>query len=269
VAHVEKERKKLAKDIHRLARLGRDGVLRYQGHLCVPKVGELRQKILTETHNSRYSIHPDATKMYRDLREVFWWNDRGPQFTSHFWKSFRKGLGTQCRSLVGWLEIGEATLIGPDSVHKTIEKVQLIRDRLKTTQSHQKSYADVRSRAIEFEIDDLVFLKVSPMKGVMRFGKKRKISPRYVGTYRILERTGKVVDELELPAELVAVHPVFHISLLKKCFCDPTSIVLSESVAVKDSLTYEEVSVEGATWEAEAAMKAKYPPLFPFHSILA
>ncbi|WMV08283.1 hypothetical protein MTR67_001668 [Solanum verrucosum] len=95
VAHVEEERKELAKDVHRLARLGvrlisisdgvhnqrvevfsqgGDGVLRYQGRLCVPDVGELRKHILTEAHNSRYSIHPGATKMYRDLREVYWWN---------------------------------------------------------------------------------------------------------------------------------------------------------------------------------------------------
>ncbi|WMV58590.1 hypothetical protein MTR67_051975 [Solanum verrucosum] len=134
------------------------------------------------------------------------------------------------------------------------------------------------------------------MKGVMRFGKKGKLSPRYVGPYRILKRIGKVAYELELPADLAAVHPVFHTSLLKKCVGDPASIVPLESVAVKDSLSYEDVpaeildrqvrrlrnkevasvkvlwrsqSVEGATWEAEAAMKSKYPHLFPSDSIPA
>ncbi|WMV41499.1 hypothetical protein MTR67_034884 [Solanum verrucosum] len=82
------------------------------------------------------------------------------------------------------------------------------------------------------------------MKGVMRFGKKGKVSPRYVGPYRILKRIGKVAYELELPADLAAVHPVFHISLLKKCVGDPASIVPLESVAVKDSLSYEDVPVE-------------------------
>ncbi|WMV45400.1 hypothetical protein MTR67_038785 [Solanum verrucosum] len=122
------------------------------------------------------------------------------------------------------------------------------------------------------------------MKGVMIFGKKGKLSPRYVGLNKILKRVGKVDYELEFPAKL-AVHPVFHISLLKKCMGDLASIVPLESVALKDSLTYEEVpveifhhqvcrlrnkqvasvkvlwrsySVEGATWEAEAAMNAKY-----------
>ena len=91
-------------------------------------------------------------------------------------------------------------MIGPDSVFYAMEKVQLIRDRLKTTQSRQKSYTDVRRRELEFQIDDWVFLKVSPMKGVMRFGKKGKLSLRYVGPYKILKRIGKVAYELELPA---------------------------------------------------------------------
>ena len=77
-----------------------------------------------------------------------------------------------CRSPVGWFEVGEETLIGSDSVHYAMEKVQLIRDRLKTAQSRQKFYADVRRRELEFQVDDWVFLKISPMKGVMRFQKK-------------------------------------------------------------------------------------------------
>ncbi|WMV29862.1 hypothetical protein MTR67_023247 [Solanum verrucosum] len=82
------------------------------------------------------------------------------------------------------------------------------------------------------------------MKGVTRFGKKGKLSPRYVGPYRIFKRIGKVTYELEFPADLAAVHPVFRISLLKKCMSDPTSIVPLESVAVKDTLQYKDVPVE-------------------------
>ena len=121
------------------------------------------------------------------------------------------------------------------------------------------------------------------MKGVMIFGKKGKLSPRYLGPYKILKRVGKVAYELDLQEELAAVHPVFHISLLKKCVGDPASIVTLESVAIKDCVSYEDVpveildrqvsrlrnkdvtsvkvlwrsqSVEGSTWEAEATMKA-------------
>ena len=105
-------------------------------------------------------------------------------------------------------------MIGPNLVLYALGKVQLIRDRLKETQSHQKSYADVRRSELDFQVDDWVFLKISPMKGVIRFDKKGKLSPRYVGTYKIFERVGEVSYELELAEELVAVPPVFHISLL-------------------------------------------------------
>ena len=94
-------------------------------------------------------------------------------------------LPLRCRSLVSWFEIGEAALIGPDSVLYDMEKVQLLRYRLKTAQSRHKSYADVRRRELEFQVDDWIFLKVSPMTGVMRFGKKGKFSPNYVDHYEI------------------------------------------------------------------------------------
>ena len=135
-------------------------------------------------------------------------------------------------------------MIGPYSVLYAMEKVQLIRDRLKTTQSRHKSYADVRRRELEFQVDDWVLLKVSPIKGVMRFGNKANLSLRYVGPYKILKRVGKVAYDLELPAELAAVHLVFHVSLLKKCEGDPASIVPLESVEVKDSLSFEDVPLE-------------------------
>ena len=89
--------------------------------------------------------------------------------------------GRRCRSSIGWYEVVEVDLIGPDSVLYAIEKAQLIRYTIKTTQSRQKSYGDVRRRELKFQVDDCVFLRISPMKGVMRFGKKWKLSPRYAG----------------------------------------------------------------------------------------
>ncbi|WMV14397.1 hypothetical protein MTR67_007782 [Solanum verrucosum] len=116
--------------------------------------------------------------------------------------------------------------------------------RCKTTQSRKKSYADVRRRELDFDVDDWVNLKISPMKGVMRFGKKGKLSPRYVGPYHILRRIGKIAYELELPNDLASMHLVFHVSLLKKCVGDLTTIVSLESLGVKESLSYEKVPVE-------------------------
>ena len=180
--------------------------------------------------------------------------------------------------------------MGPDLVMDALEKVRMIRERLKTAQSRQKSYADVRRRDLEFKVGDWVYLKVSPMKGVVRFGKKGKLSPRYVGPYEIIRRVGKVAYELGLPKEMELVHPVFHVSMLRKCVGDPNAIVPLEVVGVvEDNLTYEEVpvqildrqvkrlrnkevasvkvlwrnqQVESATWEAEEDMQRRYPYLF-------
>lgn len=158
-----------------------------------------------------------------------------------------------------------------------------------TAQSRQKSYSDVRRRDLEFRINDWVFLKVSPMKGVMRFGKKGKLSPRYIGPYRIIRRVGQVAYELELPSELESVHPVFHVSMLRKCIGDPTRVVPTDDVQITEDLSYEEIpvaildrqirnlrnkevasvkvlwrskNVEEMTWESEEEMKSKYPHLF-------
>ena len=152
--------------------------------------------------------------------------------------------GRICRSLVGWFGIGEITLIGQNLVLYAIQKVKIIRDRLKTTQSRIKSYEDTRRRELEFQVNDWVFLKVSPMKCVMRFSKKGKLNPRYVGLYNIFKKVVKVEYELEFPTVFVAVHPVFYLSLLKKFVGDPTSIAPLESVAVKESLSYEDVPIE-------------------------
>ena len=110
-------------------------------------------------------------------------------------------------------------------VSEALEKVHVIRDRLRTAQSQKKSHVDNRKRDFEFKVGDLVYLKISPMKRVMRFGKKGKLSPRDVGLYEILKRVESDVYELKLPNELAMIHPVFHVSLLKKCIGDPVSIL--------------------------------------------
>ena len=99
---------------------------------------------------------------------------------------------------------------------ESLDKVKLIQDRLLMAQSRQKSYADRKVRDLEFMVGERVLLKVSSMKGVMRFGKKGKLSPRYIGPFKIVERIGEVAYQLALPPGLSGVHPVFHISMLKK-----------------------------------------------------
>ena len=341
--------------------LSDDGVLRFRTTLCVPDDGDLRREFLEEAHCSRLAIHPGGTKMYKDLRQNYWWSgmkrdiaqfvaqclvcqqvkaehqrpagflqqlsipewkwehitmdfvtglprtlggdnaiwvivdrltkcahflpmkvnfsmdrlaslyikeivrmhgvpvsivsDRDPRFTSRFWHSLQKALGTKlsfstafhpqtdgqserviqvledllracaldlkgnwddylplvefaynnsfeasigmapfealygrrCRSPVCWDDVGEKKLLGPELVQLTVENVSLIKERLKAAQSRQKSYADNRRRDLEFEVGDHVFLKVSPMKSIMRFGRNGKLSPRFVGPFEVLE----------------------------------------------------------------------------------
>ncbi|XP_015162301.1 uncharacterized protein [Solanum tuberosum] len=133
---------------------------------------------------------------------------------------------------------------GPELVHEVIEKIRVIRDRLRKAQSGKKSYDDVRRRDREFDVHNWVYLKISPIKGVVRFVEKEKLSLRFVGPYEILRRVGKVAFELYFPNDLALVHPVFHVSMLKKCIGDPSTIVPLEGFEVKENLVYEEVPVE-------------------------
>ena len=114
---------------------------------------------------------------------------------------------------------------------------------MRIAQSCQKSYANRRRRPLEFQVGDSIFLKVAPMKGVMRFGKKGKLSPRYIGLFEILESIGKVAYKLALPSELSDVHNVFHVSMLWKYILDPSHVLESKPIEVREDLTYEEQPV--------------------------
>ncbi|XP_070019799.1 uncharacterized protein [Nicotiana sylvestris] len=120
-----------------------------------------------------------------------------------------------------------------------MEKVMIIKERLKTTQSRQKSDTNVRRRDLEFKEDDWVFLKVFPIKGIMRFGKKGKLSPRYVGPYRIIQKISQVAYKLELPPEMLLVPSVFYVSMLKKVVGDLSAIVPVETIEVSEEMLYE------------------------------
>lgn len=115
----------------------------------------------------------------------------------------------RCRSPIGWFEVREPTFIGPDSILEAMDKVQLIHESLKTAHSHQKSYIDMRRREIEFEVGDWVFLKVSPMKAIMRFGNKRKLSLQFISPYEVVKWVGEISYEFDLPSELATVIQYF------------------------------------------------------------
>ena len=131
---------------------------------------------------------------------------------------FEALYGRRCRSPIGWFDAFEVRPWGTYLLRESLDKVKLIQDRLLIAQSRQKSYADRKSRDLEFMVGERVLLKVSPMKGVMRFAKKVKLSPRYIDPFEIVECIGEVAYQLALPPGLSGVHPVFHISMLKKYY---------------------------------------------------
>ncbi|XP_073031332.1 uncharacterized protein [Primulina eburnea] len=282
--------------------LNRDSLLTFRGRICIPRGDEIRKDILIEAHTTPYSVHPGSTKMYHDLRRLYWWpgswNSKLPLVEFTYNNSYQSSIsmapyealyGRKCRSPLYWEEVGERKMLGPELVQQTADVVALIQERMKTAQSRQKSYADVRRRPLAFEAGDHVFIKIAPLKGVMRFGKKGKLSPRYIGPFEILDKIGDRAYRLALPPDLDRMHNVFHVSMLRKYLPNPSHILLHESLDLLPNLSYEEVPVqildrkvkvlrnkeigivkvlwrnhriEEATWEPEEEMKHRYPNLF-------
>ncbi|GJS39181.1 putative reverse transcriptase domain-containing protein [Tanacetum coccineum] len=149
----------------------------------------------------------------------------------------------------------ESKLFGPEIVQETTDKIVQIKDRLKAAQDRQKSYVDNRRKLLEFSVGDKVLLKVSPRKGVVRFGKRSMLSPRYVGSLEIVERVSLVAYRLRLPQELVGVHDMFHVSNLKKCLADVKKLKKRRIPIVK--VRWNSRRGLEITWEREDEMKRK------------
>ena len=462
---LKEERQKCERIVGRVASFDYDsrGLMTLHGRVWVPYWGGVRQVLMDEAHKSRFSIHPGATKMYRDLRPDYWWpcmkrdvawyvercltcrkvkaehqrphgkmqpldipvwkweditmdfitklprtargvdsiwvvvdrltksahfipiqesisaerladiyvreivarhgvpvsvvSDRDVRFTSRFWKRFHDEMGTRlhfstafhpqtdgqsertiqtledmlracvldfggcwdtylplaefsynnsyhasidrppfemlygrkCRTPICWGEVGQRVMGSTEVVLKTTELIQQVRSRLQTAQSRQKSYADRRRSDLEFQVGDMVLLKVSPWKGVIRFRKRGKLGPRFIGPFRVLARVGRVAYRLDLPEELSLIHNTFHVSQLRKCLVDETAVVPLEDIQVDSGLNYIEKPIailerktktlrnkviqlvkvqwqhrKGSewTWEAEEEMRTHYPELF-------
>ncbi|GKB47011.1 putative reverse transcriptase domain-containing protein [Tanacetum coccineum] len=202
---------------------------------------------------------------------------------------FEALYGRKCRSPVCWTEVGEAqnTLVQTDS--RVAEKIIKYRIWMQAARDRQKSYVDLKRKPMEFQVEDNVMLKVSPWKGVVRFGKRGKLNPRYVGPFKVLEKVGEVAYKLELPEELSRVHNTFHVSNLKKCHADEPLAVPLDGLHLDDKLHFVEEPLEIVgrevkrlkrsriplvkvrwnskrgpefTWEREDQFKKKYPHLF-------
>ncbi|GKA64825.1 putative reverse transcriptase domain-containing protein [Tanacetum coccineum] len=172
---------------------------------------------------------------------------------------FEALYGQKCRSPVIWNEVGESQLIGPEIVQETTEKIVQIKERLKTARSRQKSYADKRRKPLEFQVGDRVLLKVSPWKGVVRFGKKGKLAPQYVRPFEIVECVGPVAYRLKLPQELSCVHNTFQVSNLKKCLAEPDVQVPLDEIEIDENIRFVEEPIEIVERDVKKLKRRRIP----------
>ncbi|KAJ9544937.1 hypothetical protein OSB04_024644 [Centaurea solstitialis] len=386
-----------------------DGVRYFKERIWVPKVDQLRKMIMDEAHQSKYSIHPGSDKMYKGLKEHYWWpgmkkdiatyvskcltyarikaehqkpsgllqqpeilewkwqqismdfvtklpktkkghdsiwvivdrltksahflpiresfsidrlaqlyvneivmrhgvpisiiSDRDSRFTSRFWQSLQATLGTSVDLSTAYhpqtdgqtertiqtledmlracvLEFGGSwddhlplvEFSYNNSYHtsiqcapyealygQTTDKIKMVQEKLKAARDRQKSYADNRRKPLEFQIGDRVLLKVSPCKGLIRIGKKGKLSPRFVGPFEILERIGPFAYRLDLPPELNNIHDTFHVSNLKKCLSEETVVLPLEEIHVDEQLRTMEEPIEILDRETMQLRRSKIP----------
>nr|GEW86706.1 putative reverse transcriptase domain, ribonuclease H-like domain, aspartic peptidase domain protein [Tanacetum cinerariifolium] len=203
-------------------------------------------------------------------------SDRDSRFTSRFWQSMQETLGTR---------LDMSTAYHPQTDGQSERTIQTLEDMLRAC----KSYGDKRRKPLKFSVGDYVLLKVSPWKGVVRFGKKGKLAPRFVRPFEIIEKVGPVVYRFDLPEELEGVHDTFHVLKLKKCLADQTLQLSLDEIRVNDNLNFVEEPVEimarvfkklkrsrisivkvqwnskhgpEFTWERKDQMKLKYPHMF-------
>ncbi|KAA0041710.1 putative retroelement [Cucumis melo var. makuwa] len=309
-SNLQKKFEKSKKGLEVEFELRTDGTIVKQGRLCVPNISELKNAILEEAHSSAYAMHPGLPRTLRGFTVIWVVVDRLTKsanfipgkstYTTKMPVSLPNSISV-CRLLWArgsWdshLHLMEFAYNNSFQATIGMAPFEALYGKCcrplfaGIVQSRQKSYADVRRKDLEFDVGDKVFLKVAPMKGVLRFERRGKLNPRFVGSFQILKRIGPVAYHLALPPSLSAVHDVFHVSMLRKYVPDPSHVVDYKPLEIDENLSYTEPPVEvfarkvkmlrnrdiplvkvlwrnhrfeEATWEREYDMRARYPELF-------
>ncbi|GJR24448.1 putative reverse transcriptase domain-containing protein [Tanacetum coccineum] len=243
-----------------------NGTLCLNGRSWLPCYGDLRTVIMHESHKSKYSIHPGSDKMYQDMKKLYWWPKMKADIATYHASikaaPFEALYGRKCRSPVCWTEVGEAQILGPELIQGITEKIIQIKQRMQAARDRQKSYADLKRKPMEFQVGDKVMLKVSPWKGVVRFGKRGKLNPRYVGPFKVIERLMSCDETIACFGEGLHLDDKLHFVE------EPVEIVDREVKRLKRSriplvkVRWNSKRGPEFTWEREDQFKKKYPHLF-------
>nr|GEX67619.1 putative reverse transcriptase domain-containing protein [Tanacetum cinerariifolium] len=253
-----------------------DGSLHYMDHIWVPLVDGVRIKIIDEAHKIRYSVHPRVDKMYYDLRDMYWWPSMKKEIAIYVskcltcvkgWTFYVKVLANDAKS-VGNAFRYEYGLSSSDGWTKRAWNIHLPLADFSYNNSYHSSircapfealYGRKCRKPLEFQVGDHVMLKVSPWKGVVRFGKKGKLAPRFVGPLDILERINPMAYSLRLPEELSSVHDTFYVSNLKKCLADANLHVPLDEIKVDKTLRFVKEPLEIMDREVKTLKHSKIP----------
>nr|GEV86197.1 putative reverse transcriptase domain-containing protein [Tanacetum cinerariifolium] len=226
----------------------------------------IRDMVMHESHKSKYFIHPGSDKMYQDLKKFYWWPNMKADFATFVSKyltcakvkvKHQKPSGLlQQPEILEW-KWEKITMDFVSGLPRTPKKIFQIKNWLLTARSCQKSYADVRCKPME--LGDKVMLKVSPWKGVIRFGKRGKLSPRYIRPFEIIKRICPEAYKLELLEKLHGIHNTFHVSNLKKCLADGNLVIPLKEIQLDDKLHFIEKPVEIMDREVKQLKQSRIP----------